>query len=84
MLVCSFCKKIPENPVELLCCNLLACITCALPRFYGGTKICPGCSKNNSEEDFARQPEMYIKIKRLRGEFRKRKDKIMSKKKGSG
>ena len=80
MLVCSFCKKIPEDPVELFCCNLLACLACALPGFYGGAKICPGCSKNISEEDFARQPEMYIKIERLRGEFRKRKEEILSKK----
>ena len=78
MLVCSFCKKIPENPVELLCCNLLACIACALPGFYGGAKICPGCRKNISEDDFARQPEMHIKIERLRGEFRKRKEDILS------
>ena len=78
MLVCNFCKKIPKDPVELLCCNLLACLTCAAPGFYGGAKICPGCSKNISEDDFARQPEMYIKIERLRGEFRKRKEKILS------
>ena len=79
MWVCSFtnCHNIASEAVDLICCNLLACLSCATPGFYEGPKKCPSCCKTITEEDFVQNAEVRRKVEPLR---KKWKDKILSSK----